>query len=934
VSSTSAEHDAAPSGISSLPLNICLFDTAKPNGPAMGTPECPTWSSFSDILRARREGLKDGRGFVPATFTPEPDGRVRRLKANVLNRTAIALDCETNESTGEVPPPMAEMVERIEATGWAAVIYTSHRHAAEAPRYRIVFPISNEIPPNLPAVELIAHALNVTGVLDTSKVGPASLFYLPSAEPGHLADHQTVVFVGRPIDAVWLHKRAGAMLAAREAEQERQREEALEAAVRRGAERMRQGFDPNDSIIEKVRVHLDLTSELLGHGYKQVGDRFLFPGSGTGVPGVHILRGSDGVERVYSHHAADPLAPGNLPSWCRTKAIDVVDVVAILDHGSDLTAALRTLAKRFGLETPRAGGIPVAPPYPVYDGPDAPADTTLSFSDVSEDLPSDEPRHANRLRQQAVDGADFVWPTPLDFLADPNSDAPELRHEHIPAAINDFVFDTAARMGVDPACVAIGCIVSCASVVSDDWKVQPKRFDYLWTESPRLWGVIVGDPSILKSPVISACTHPIDKLAAAARKRHAASMRDYDLAIRSYTKAEKAGKADEVEKPRHPKLERYLIESSTVEAISEVLRDDDASHQRAPAGKVLSRHDEMSEFFANLDRYQGGGKGGGDRGAYLRLYNGGPYSVDRIGRGSFSVPNWSACFLGGMQPGPIQKIAQNAVEDGLLQRFMFVVPGPQELGMDRAPSKQAQHRYNALIPALTALHPARSSNGEDSEVVVLHTGAHQHRENVDAVARAMALLPDTSPRLQSAFGKYPGLFARTALTFHLIEIADAHANGLAGPPMQVISVETASRAASFILDIALSHLLRADALMFSTTQSGHARWIAEYILAQGLQKITSREVVRAYRALKAPEDKNELAAVMASLVVVGWLEPEIPPHTSKPINTWTVNPAVHEMFSPRAERERTRRAKSRADVALHVEKIRLKRLNQDEVDSD
>jgi hypothetical protein len=45
------------------------------------------------------------------------------------------------------------------------------------------------------------------------------------------------------------------------------------------------------------------------------------------VPGVHILRGSDGIVRVYSHHSGDPLAAGNLPSWCRTKAMEVVDVV-------------------------------------------------------------------------------------------------------------------------------------------------------------------------------------------------------------------------------------------------------------------------------------------------------------------------------------------------------------------------------------------------------------------------------------------------------------------------------------------------------------------------------------------------------------------------------------------------------------------------------
>ena len=133
----------------------------------------------------------------------------------------------------------------------------------------------------------------------------------------------------------------------------------------------------------------------------------------------------------------------------------------------------------------------------------------------------------------------------------------------------------------------------------------------------------------------------------------------------------------------------------------------------------------------------------------------------------------------------------------------------------------------------------------------------------------------------------------------------------------VISEQTARRAAAFMLEIALPHLLRAHRLMFSTTQTGHAQWIAGYIFAERLDRITSRDVVRVYRALKAPEAKNELEAVMASLVTLGWLEPELPTNTAKPVNAWAVNPAVHVKFADRAERERARRDKAREDLAAY-----------------
>ena len=150
----------------------------------------------------------------------------------------------------------------------------------------------------------------------------------------------------------------------------------------------------------------------------------------------------------------------------------------------------------------------------------------------------------------------------------------------------------------------------------------------------------------------------------------------------------------------------------------------------------------MSEFFANLDRYKAGGKGGGDRGAYLRLYNGTRTNIDRIGRGSFAVEHWSAGFLGGIQPGPIQAIAKDAVDDGMLQRFMIIVPGIQQDDQDVRPDHAKLKRYADLFPALAAMRPA----GPD-DYIALDDEAHRVREAIKALAKAMAAMPDTSKRL-------------------------------------------------------------------------------------------------------------------------------------------------------------------------------------------
>lgn len=332
------------------PLVISWFPTGTPRGPAIGDPERTTWGAFASVFLWRREGGKDGPCFIPARFIHEPDRRhVRRLGANLAARTAVALDCETHKVTREIPPPLADAVQRIRKRGWAAIVYTSHNHKQEAPRYRIVLPLAEELDHELPAPEVVAATLELSGVTDTSKYAPASLFYLPSTESEELDHHETVAIDGDAIDAAWMRETAGAVLAERQAEQERIASEARAEADARRQAKIAAGFDPGESLIEKLRTHFDLAGVLLSHGYSCRTGRYRHPNSQSGCYGADI-KTCGGIERVYSHNAGDPLHRDNLPSWCGgVTALDAIDATIILDFGGDRRKALADLAQRFGL---------------------------------------------------------------------------------------------------------------------------------------------------------------------------------------------------------------------------------------------------------------------------------------------------------------------------------------------------------------------------------------------------------------------------------------------------------------------------------------------------------------------------------------------------------------------------------------------------------
>jgi putative DNA primase/helicase len=99
---------------------------------------------------------------------------------------------------------------------------------------------------------------------------------------------------------------------------------------------------PGRSVIDAFNARFTVTDILGEHGYRVPrrgkGRRLVAPTSESRVPGCVVLASG----KVYSHHAADPLAGPH--------AHDAFSAYATLQHGGDVRAAVKAAAGLLGLD--------------------------------------------------------------------------------------------------------------------------------------------------------------------------------------------------------------------------------------------------------------------------------------------------------------------------------------------------------------------------------------------------------------------------------------------------------------------------------------------------------------------------------------------------------------------------------------------------------
>jgi len=351
--------------------------------------------------------------------------------------------------------------------------------------------------------------------------------------------------------------------------------------------------------------------------------------------------------------------------------------------------------------------------------------------------------------------------------------------ELLPVAIRDYVLDVAHRQQAPADFAAVAALCGIAAVVGNRVGIAPKQYDD-WQVTPNLWGAIIGRPSAMKSPAMTAALAPVFKIegkmaetwredcrtaeideelagldAKDIKKRAAKALKDGDReAARSILKEMQGD--DET-----PPCPRLIVNDATVEKLGELLNEN-------PRGLLLIR-DELPGFLAKLESEDYAS----DRAFYLEAFNGdGQFTYDRIGRGTVKIENCTLSIIGGVQPSRIAPIVRGAVtgasNDGLIQRLQLAV-WPDDIGswkwVDRSPDRDAKERYQQVFQELHDMNL-----GEPGYPMVLRftTEAQavyrEWMEEIQTDARSGQL----SSTLESHILKLPKTIASLALLFELI----------------------------------------------------------------------------------------------------------------------------------------------------------------------
>lgn len=783
-------------------------------------------------------GEKDGGAIAPATFLGS------RKKTEVKARTGIVLDVEQQKksskqqdgdaSLGPEPPSVSEMRSRLEEMGIYAVCYTTHSHCPGNTRYRIVLPLLKEA--QFPDPNEERGEYNRKYEIDKFVVKRV-------AEDLGLSDCIDTTKLGA--EAIFYTPRVS-----------KENMEFAEAFVSRGnlidyeayIEAATEEFDTIEAERNKI------TSKTAHAGFKR--DSVEEPNSIFGAL-RNKLGTLSGLLLKYGYHHdqrsgrfypndGDPETAGIIINRCD----DGVERLHCF-HANDVLSAEKELfcrkghdaidveiAMRWGAEVSYREGLKIL---------------------LKEHGLSDVGYHSGEAKNAAGSFNDN-FKDPIDIFSSAST-VPfpmEALHENERA----YVTNVAASLGVDTGAVAIAMLANASAAVDTRTRLT-FRENSNFSGGKNFWLALVGPPATKKSPILAKTRAPLQKIQLEENIKY---KKELD---RFKTKSHQEKKDEEP-----PICRLYMVQDSTIEAMAQQL----SKQERGTTIHV----DELETMFNSMDRYK---KGSGDKAYYLTGYDGGPANILRVSSGMTAVSNFSFGVIGGIQPDVIAK--HRGVNDGLLQRFIYVNLEPSKLSQD-IDTRKTDEFFEKTIRTIAARGPVNLTLSKESKAIIAE------------IEEAGLMLADGSGLSGSDFAgwsmKALSHFSRILIPLHALRSSSDTI-----PHHTVVAARTIFF--GYVVPHAMHFFSAESTILFRREQAA-----ANYIISRKLERLVPSDLTANVREFRSDSNNRTaieiVAPVAENLCNYGWLAQEASHPNPR---SWIVNPRVHEIYKDRAENERRRR---------------------------
>jgi hypothetical protein len=434
----------------------------------------------------------------------------------------------------------------------------------------------------------------------------------------------------------------------------------------------------------------------------------------------------------------------------------------------------------------------------------------------------------------------------------PEPDPDPFPVEVLPPALAAYCREVAEATSTPPDFAGLTMLATAGAAIGNSRALCLK--EYVWHESPRIYGANVGDPASGKTPPADAVLKPYQALQLRLLSEYRRAKAEYDQAMaeheavlrenRGLPPAERRPPPDAPEVPGKP--EPFVVMEATVESLAPLLEEN-------PRG-LLMPQDEGVGWVRGMGQYKGGR--GNDRQFWLSNWSGKSHMVDRKSQGVLpvSIPRPFVNVVCGIPPDMLGELADyQGRNDGFSHRVLFVYPRAAA-GTDwteATVTDGARQAWESTLVGLRALAMREMDDGAPGYEVVRFspTAKEPWVEWWDAHAAEIrsAELP---VQMVGPWGKLKAYAARLALVLHYLWLVQT--DGDEGD-LQAASVERAIR----LINYFKTHLRRVYSRLRQTPEDNHIQEVLDWTRRRGGQ-CTPRDLANAKKVTPTDRAKKLL----------------------------------------------------------------------------